>query len=158
MSQSTYKEFHSTETALLKVHNDVTLNIDKGKVTTLTMLDLSAAFDTIDHSILIKRLSLWYGISGTALNWFLSYLTGRHQTIEIANCFSAELPTSCGVHSRILFWGLCCSRVMFWGLCCSLFTLRHSALLSKIIIWTTTFTQMIHRSTFLWLPRIQIAP
>ena len=40
---------------------------------------------------------LWYGISGTALNWFLSYLTGRHQTIKIVNCFSAALPTSCGV-------------------------------------------------------------
>ena len=97
VSQSAYKEFHSTETALLKVHNDVTLNIVKGKVTALTLLDLSAAFDTIDHGILIKRLSLWYGISGTALNWFLSYLTGRHQTIKIANCFSAALPTPCGV-------------------------------------------------------------
>ena len=94
VSQSAYKEFHS-ETALLKVHNDVTLNIDKGKVTALTLL--SAAFDTIDHAILIKRLSLWYGISGTALSWFLSYLTGRHQTIKIANCFSAAFPTSCGV-------------------------------------------------------------
>ena len=97
VSQSDYKEFHSTETALLKVHNDVTLNIDKGKVTALTLLDLSAAFDTIDHGILIKHLSLLYGISGTALNWFLSYLTGRHQTIKIANCFSATLPTLCGV-------------------------------------------------------------
>ena len=44
-------------TALLKVHNDVTLNVDKGKVTALTLLNLSAAFDTIDHNILIKRLS-----------------------------------------------------------------------------------------------------
>ena len=61
------------------------------------MLDLSAAFDTIDHNILIKRLSLWCGISGIALNWFLSYLTGRHQTIKTANCFLAALPTSCGV-------------------------------------------------------------
>ena len=43
------------ETALLKVHNDVTLNMDKGKVTALTLLDLSAAFDTIDLNILIKR-------------------------------------------------------------------------------------------------------
>ena len=60
VSQSAYKEFHSTETALLKVHNDVTLNFDKGKVTAHTLLDLSAAFDTIDHGILIKRLSVAY--------------------------------------------------------------------------------------------------
>ena len=61
--QSAYKQFHSTETALLKVHNDVTINMDKGKVTVLTLLDISAAFDTIDHTILIKCLSLWYGVS-----------------------------------------------------------------------------------------------
>ena len=63
--QSAYKHFLSTETALLKVHNDVTLNMDKGKVTALTLLDLSPAFDTIDHSIFIKRLTMWYGISDT---------------------------------------------------------------------------------------------
>ena len=51
--QSAYKQFHSTETALLKVHNYVNLNMDKGKVTALTLLDSSAAFDTIDHSLLI---------------------------------------------------------------------------------------------------------
>ena len=70
VSQSAYKQFHSTETALLKVHNDINLNINNGKVTALTLLDLSAAFDTIDHNILITRLSTWYGISGTALSWF----------------------------------------------------------------------------------------
>ena len=70
--QSASKQFHSTETALLKVHYDVTLNMDKGKVTALTLLDLSAAFDTVDDNILIKRLSMWYGISGTALSWFSS--------------------------------------------------------------------------------------
>ena len=58
--QSAYKQFHSTVTALLKVHNDVTLNVDKGKVTALILLDLFAAFDTIDHNILIKCLSQWY--------------------------------------------------------------------------------------------------
>jgi hypothetical protein len=73
VSQSAYKQFHSTETALLKVHNDINLNIDNGKVTALTLLDLSAAFDTIDHNILITCLPNWYGISGTALSWFTSY-------------------------------------------------------------------------------------
>ena len=96
-SQSAYKQFHSTETALLKVHNDINLNIDNGKVTALTLIDLSAAFDAIDHDILITRLSTWYGISGTALSWFTSYLTDRRQAIKIGNCFSDMLPTSCGV-------------------------------------------------------------
>ena len=57
--QSAYKQFHSTETALLKVHSDINLNIDNGNITALTLLDLSAAFDTIDHNILITRLSAY---------------------------------------------------------------------------------------------------
>ena len=83
--QSASKQFYSTETALLKVHNDVTLNMDKGKVTALTLLDLSAVFDTIDRNILIKCLSIWYGISGTALSWFSSYLTDIYQRVKIDN-------------------------------------------------------------------------
>ena len=51
--QSAYKRFHSTETGLLKIHNDIVDNMDNGKVTTLTLLDLSAAFDTIDNLILL---------------------------------------------------------------------------------------------------------
>ena len=79
-----------------------------GKVTALTLLDLSAAFDTIDQDILITRLSTWYGISGTALSWFTSYLTDRRQAIKIGNCFSDMLPTSCG-DPRVLFWVRCFS-------------------------------------------------
>ena len=63
----------------IQVHNYVTLNMDKGKLIELTLLDSSGAFGTIDHNILIKRLSMWYGISGTALSWFSSYLTDRYQ-------------------------------------------------------------------------------
>jgi len=97
MSQSAYKQFHSIETALLKVHNDINRNIDNGKVTALTLLDLSSAFDTIDDNILITRLSTWYGISGTALSWFTSYLTDRQQAIKIGHCISDMLAPSCGV-------------------------------------------------------------
>ena len=79
------------------IHNDFTLNMDKGKVTALTLLDLSAAFDTIDYNILIKCLSIWYGIWGTAVSWFSSFLTDRYQRVKIANCFSEALPTSCRV-------------------------------------------------------------
>ena len=55
--QSTYRKHHSTESALLKVHNDIIISMDKGEVTALTLLDLSAAFDTIDHATLTDRLS-----------------------------------------------------------------------------------------------------
>ena len=90
--QSAYKQFNSTETALLKVYTDVTLNMDKGKVTTLTLLDLSAGFDIIDHNMLTKHLSMCFG---TALSWFSSYLTDRYQRVKIANYFSATLTTLC---------------------------------------------------------------
>lgn len=57
VNQSAYKEFHNTETALLKIQNDLLLEADKGNISILALLDLSAAFDTIDHHILIDRLS-----------------------------------------------------------------------------------------------------
>ena len=56
--------------------------MDKGEVTALTLLDLSAAFDTIDHATLTDRLSDWYGISGQAQIWFSSYLQNRHQSVK----------------------------------------------------------------------------
>ena len=77
--------------------NEVTISMDKGKVTALTLLDLYAAFDTIDYNMLIKCVSMRCGIYGTALRWFSTYLTYIYQRVKIANCFSAALPTSCGV-------------------------------------------------------------
>ena len=85
--QSAYRKFHSTETALLRVHNDISVSLDKGHVTALTLLDLSAAFDTIDHNTLTNRLAEWYGVSGMALAWFKSYLCGRHQKFKIDKSF-----------------------------------------------------------------------
>ena len=66
-NQSSYRQFHSTETALLKVHNDILLKMDQQEVTLLVLLDLSAAFDTIDHEILIDTLELEFGVIGNAL-------------------------------------------------------------------------------------------
>ena len=77
--QSTYKQLHSTEIALLRVHNEILLNIDNGTITVLTLLDLSTSFDTITHSILVDRLSLWNGESGVNFSWHKSDLSGRHQ-------------------------------------------------------------------------------
>ena len=75
--QSAYRKFHSTETAILKILNDILASMGAGKVTALTLLNLSAAFGTIDHTILLSRLDDWFGVTGKALNWFKSYLTGR---------------------------------------------------------------------------------
>ena len=72
--QSAYRKRHSTETALIKVHNDIALAIDKGQSAILVLLDLSAAFDTVDHNILLSKLSSRFGICGKTLKWFESYL------------------------------------------------------------------------------------
>ena len=73
--QSAYRTGHSTETALLRVHHDITSALDNNSCTVLVMLDLSAAFDVIDHKIIFQRLEYSYGISGPALAWIRSYLT-----------------------------------------------------------------------------------
>ena len=70
--QSAYQPGHSTETALLKVVHDLLLAMDEGKLSVLVLLDLSAAFDTIDHDILLHRLQHVFGIQGTVLSWFRS--------------------------------------------------------------------------------------
>ena len=81
--QSAYKKFHSTETALIKVHNDIATAIDDGLSVILVLLDLSAAFDTVDHGILLTRLSVRYGIRDRALEWFVSYLSDRTQFVKL---------------------------------------------------------------------------
>ena len=95
--QSAYRIFHSTETTLLKIHNDLILAMDRGKVTSLILLDLSAAFDTVDYSILLTRLQNWFGLDGLSLNWFTSYLSSRSQAVSINDSISAFSTLSCGV-------------------------------------------------------------
>ena len=80
--QSAYRSHHSTETALLKVKNDLLMNMDKGHVSLFVLLDLSAAFDTVDHKILLKTLQMKLGVCCSALSWFKSYLEGRSQSIK----------------------------------------------------------------------------
>ena len=87
-SQSEYRHHHSTETLLLKTANDILLGLDKRHVSLLILLDLSSAFDTIDHNILLNRLNCLYGITGTCLSWFRSYLSNRKQSVAIANRIS----------------------------------------------------------------------
>ena len=74
---------------LLKVENDIILNMEEGSVTALTLLDLSAVLDTLDHSCITNLLSTWYGIDGIALEWFVSYLSDRKQKVELMDCLSS---------------------------------------------------------------------
>ena len=86
--QSAYKAHHGTETALLRVNNDILTALDNGEITALILLDLSAAFDTVDHSILLERLQSCIGVGGTALKWCSSYLFGRNQRVCIGDSVS----------------------------------------------------------------------
>ena len=88
--QSAYKQFHSVETALLRVYDDMLNAIDRGQHVLVTLLDYSAAFDTIGHSILFRRLQDSYGITGDALEWIKSYFTNRHQVVCVNGVMSAE--------------------------------------------------------------------
>ena len=94
--QSAYKELHSTETALLKVQNDLLTSIDSEGGAILVLLDLSAAFDTIDHQILFKRL-YDLGIREHALDWFISYLCSRKQSVNINGIKSTPRDLPYGV-------------------------------------------------------------
>ncbi|XP_028395747.1 uncharacterized protein LOC114519775 [Dendronephthya gigantea] len=81
--QSAYKPRHSTETALLRVQSDILQDLDNGNSVILVLLDLSAAFDTVDHSILLTRLWKRFGIKGRVLDWFTSYLISRTQFVRV---------------------------------------------------------------------------
>ena len=95
--QSAYRKFHSVETALLRISNDILLAIDNQQVTALVLLDLSAAFDTIDHSILLSRLTSHFGISGPALQLLSSYITPRFQSVSIQSHTTLPAPLLSGV-------------------------------------------------------------
>ena len=75
--KSAYKKGQSTETALTRLHNDILGAIDGGECVILVLLDLSAALDTVDHDILITKLKHRFGITGKALGWIQSNLSGR---------------------------------------------------------------------------------
>ena len=80
--QSVYRSHHSTETAVLKVLTDILCAVDDGDLSVLALLDLSAAFDTVDHDNLLTRLRISYGVVGAAVDWLQSYLTHRVECVR----------------------------------------------------------------------------
>ena len=95
--QSAYRKFHSTETALLKLTNDIMETIDSGKITILTALDMFAAFDTLDHITLLHRLQHTFGLSGYVISWIRSYLTDRSSFVKIDSSSSPSTTLLTGV-------------------------------------------------------------
>ena len=109
--KSGFRKHHSTETALLKVQNDILMSVDNKKVTLLVLLDLSATFDTIEHPILLNILQQDFGVTGTALNWLDSFLSDRKQRILVGDKtsdYDVYFNLDCGVPQ-----GSCMGPVLF---------------------------------------------
>jgi hypothetical protein len=96
-TQSAYRAHYSTETALVRLHNDIVTAIDHGDVGALVLLDMSAAFDTVDHSILMDVLRERFGVEGDALSWLVSYLQNRSQVVVVGTASSTVRQVHCGV-------------------------------------------------------------
>ena len=91
------RNFHSAETLLMKIHNDLMVNLSNGDVTMLVLMDLSAAFDIVDHDILMQGMKNRYGVQGSALAWFKSYISGKTQSAVINDKTSSQIPLKFGV-------------------------------------------------------------
>ena len=95
--QSAYRPNHNTETALLRIVNYLLTAVDNNKICILTLLDLSAAFNTKDHQILLTQIQHSFGMSGSALSWFLSYLCNRTHAVTINSLQSQHTTLHYGV-------------------------------------------------------------
>ena len=95
--QSAYRKNHGTETALLKVTNDILMEMNSQLAVLLVLLDLSAAFDTVVDSVLLRRLQTSFWISEVPLDWFKSYLSARTLRVSIPGALSGSLPLDWGV-------------------------------------------------------------
>ena len=101
--QSANRAMHSTETSVLKVFADILLALDSGNLAMLTMHDLSAAFDSVDHDTLLQRLRESYGLQGRVLDWFTSYLSGRVQHVRLTATSSTPSKELFGDRSCYFF-------------------------------------------------------
>jgi len=92
-----YRAHHSTETAIIAVHDEITRAIDGGSVCALTLLDLSAAFDTVDHQTLLRVLNHRFGVIDMALEWCSSYLNKRSRIFQVDSDHSGPHTLDCSV-------------------------------------------------------------
>ncbi len=95
--QSSYKENHSTETSILRMQNDILSALDQNKSVLIICIDLSAAFETVDHGILLNHIAKCIRITHTCLKCFRSYLNNRKQAVVINGVQSSSRVVECGV-------------------------------------------------------------
>ena len=94
---SAYRQHYSCETALLKMVNDILWNMESQQVTAMACIDLSAAFDTVDHTILMDVMRIKFGITGSALEWFKTYLSPRDFMVNVGESYSSRKQLTCSV-------------------------------------------------------------
>ena len=115
---SAYRQGHSTESALLKVQADILHNMEQQMITLLVLIDLSAAFDTVDHPILFQCLEKQYGFHDSVLSWYKSYLSERKQCVILKGIRSNTFDLPFGVPQ-----GSCLGPVLFTQYASSLFSI-----------------------------------
>jgi len=91
------------ETAMLCVHNDIVCAVDEKRIVALVLLDLSAVFDTVDHSTLLTVLQRRFGVCNTALTWLQSYLSDRTQKFLVDSVMSQPINVNCSVPQGSMF-------------------------------------------------------
>ena len=95
--QSGYRKYHSCETLNIKMFDEILKDVDSGNIVALVLLDMSAAFDTVDHTLLLDLLKKCYGITGKVLHWFSTYLKDRRFSVNVYNTFSEYVNAIFGV-------------------------------------------------------------
>jgi len=112
--QSAYCKHHSTKTALLYIHDHLISAVGSQKVSCLCLLDLSAAFNTVDRGILITRLSSWFGIHGSVFSLFRSHLSSRCIRVKCETDLSSWYTSSCGVPKALslVHYSLSCTPLL----------------------------------------------
>ena len=140
--QSAYRAQHSTETKLLRVKTDILIEMDAGRAMLIVLLDLSAAFDTVDHQILLDRLSISFNITGVALRWIRSYLRDRSFRVSTGS----DLSVSEDAEGLTLPFPKVFVLIMEYhrGQC-----LARYFLFSIPIIWATSFVNMESNTTYM---------